>query len=546
MNIKEQIKMVPKSSGCYQYFDKNGEIIYIGKAKNLYKRVGSYFNRSHTSAKLNVMVPQIVRLECIITDTEVEALILESQLIKKHKPKYNVLLKDDKKFPYFLITDEEYPRIVVTRKRNKNLLKGKYYGPYTDARAMWATLDLLQKLFPLKKCNNPKFRDRPCLYYHIGRCLAPCQKFVSQKEYARVLKKAELFLSGRQNELVRELQKEMERYSEKQEYEKAARFRDSYTDVIKTMERQKVVCENTRINQDYIAVAQANDAKCATVIQIREGRLIGKKDFSFKNAENETEVVKSLLSEYYGICTPCDIAKDIILPFELEDENLYADWLSYQAGRNVRVKKAKSRKELELMELADKNADFNLEKVRLEGLSKIYEEYNQIGAYLQEKLELPKFPQIIECYDISHIQGTNTVASQVTFENGMPKKSLYRRYKIRTVVDKPDDFASMNEVLKRRFRRINEKGDYIPDLIIVDGGRGQLSSALKAREEAGLNVPIVSLAKRMEEIFIPGKRLPVILPSESAAFYLVQRIRDEAHRFAITYHRKLRSKSMLE
>jgi len=546
MNIKEQIKMVPKSSGCYQYFDKNGEIIYIGKAKNLHKRVSSYFNRVHSSAKLNVMVPQIVRLECIITDTEIEALILESQLIKKYKPKYNVLLKDDKKFPYFLITEEEYPRIVVTRKRNKNPLKGKYYGPYTDARAMWATLDLLQKLFPLKKCKNPKFKDRPCLYYHIGRCLAPCQKLATQEEYANVLKKAELFLSGRQNELIRELKKEMERYSEKQEYEKAARFRDSYLDVVKTMERQKVVSENTRINQDYVAIAQSNEVKCATVIQIREGRLIGKRDFAFKNAESEQEVVKSLMGEYYAICTPSDIAKEILLPLELEDEKLYADWLSYQAGRTVKIKKVKSKKELELMELAGKNANFNLEKVRLEGLSKIYEDYNQVGAYLQEKFKLSKFPQIIECYDISHIQGTNTVASQVTFEYGMPKKSLYRRYKIRSTEGKPDDFASMQEVLRRRFKRIKEKGDYTPDLIIVDGGKGQLSSAFKAREEAGIEVEIVSLAKRLEEVFIEGRKTPVMLPSESAAFYLIQRIRDEAHRFAVEYHRKLRSKGMVE
>ena len=252
--VKQTLSIIPELSGSYQYFDENGEIIYVGKAKNLKKRVYSYFNKHHDSPKLRVMVPQIAKIEFIVTDSEVEALILESHLIKKHKPKYNVLLKDDKKFPYFVITNEEYPRIVVARKSNKNKIKGTYFGPYTDSRAMYSTLDLIKKLFPLKQCKNPKFKDRPCLYYNIGRCMAPCQRLIEPSEYKKILKNVELFLTGKQKELVDALKKEMEKYAENEEFEKAARYRDSWLDVQKTMERQKVVFENTNINQDIVTV----------------------------------------------------------------------------------------------------------------------------------------------------------------------------------------------------------------------------------------------------------------------------------------------------
>ena len=549
-DIKQQIKLMPKLPGCYQYFDKAGEIIYIGKAKNLYNRVNSYFVGKKDSPKLQVMVPQIVRVECIVVNSEIEALILESELIKKHKPKYNVLLKDDKKFPYFLITDEEYPRITVVRKANKNMLKGKYFGPYTDSRAMYCTLETLGKIFPLKKCKTPKFRSRPCLYYDIGQCSAPCQKLISSEDYKKILKDVELFLSGRQNELLKVLENEMKKASENLEFEKAARYRDSYNDIKKTMEKQKVVSENTRINQDFVGIAKSDALYCASILQVRQGRLINKKDFTFSHIANSqvsdlSEIIYAVLREYYGIITDTEIPTKITLSMLPDDIELYQKWLSDRLGKKVVINEAKSQRDKEMLNMAQNTAAFNLEQAKLKELTVIQNEYNEVGTYLMEKLKLRKFPHTIECYDISHIQGTNTVASGVFFENGMPKKSKYRKYKLRTIQKgEVDDFKSMREILRRRFSRI-KKGEIEPaDLIIIDGGKGQLSSVIEVMKEMELNLDIVSLAKREEEVFLPNCSKPVIFPLNSPALHLFQRIRDEAHRFAITFHRQLRSKNM--
>ncbi|HNW26678.1 MAG TPA: excinuclease ABC subunit UvrC, partial [Candidatus Gastranaerophilaceae bacterium] len=279
--LSEKLKLLPSLPGCYLYSDIKGEIIYVGKAKSLKNRVKSYFNKTLEGAKLNVLVPQIENLEYIVTNSEAEALILESHLIKKHKPKYNILLKDDKKYPYFLITDEDFPRIIVTRKRNMNLEKGKYYGPYTDARAMYATLDFLKKIFPLKQCKQPKFKSRPCLYYQIGRCLAPCQGMVTSEEYKKLIEQAELFLQGKQSELIKYLKNQIQEYSDSQQYEKAARLRDSYIDLQKTLERQRVVFENTKLNQDVISLIYDDGIFAIVILMIREGRLIDKKDFVY-------------------------------------------------------------------------------------------------------------------------------------------------------------------------------------------------------------------------------------------------------------------------
>lgn len=550
-DIKKQIKLMPKLPGCYQYFDKNGEIIYIGKAKNLYNRVNSYFvGDKKDSPKLQVMVPQIVKVECIVVNTEVEALILESELIKKYKPKYNILLKDDKKFPYFLITDEEYPRITVVRKANKNMQKGKYFGPYTDSRAMYCTLETLGKIFPLKKCKTPKFKSRPCLYYDIGQCSAPCQKLITSKDYKKILKDVELFLSGRQGELLKALENEMKKASDNLEFEKAARYRDSYNDIKKTMEKQKVVSENTRINQDFVGIVKSDSLYCATILQVRQGRLINKKDFTFSHLANSqvndiNEIVQAVLREYYGIITDTEIPSKITLGTKLDDIELYEKWLSARLGKTVSINEAKSQRDKEMLTMAQNTAEFNLEQAKLKELTIIQNDYNEVGTYLMEKLNLKKFPHTIECYDISHIQGTNTVASGVYFENGMPKKSKYRKYKLRTLEKgEVDDFKSMREILKRRFKRIKSGEIQPPDLIIIDGGKGQLSSVIEVMKEMGLNLDIVSLAKREEEVFLPNKTQPVIFALNSPALHLFQRIRDEAHRFAITFHRQLRSKNM--
>ncbi len=550
--VQQTLSIIPELSGSYQYYDKDGEIIYVGKAKNLKKRVYSYFNKHHDSPKLRVMVPQIAKIQFIVTDSEVEALILESHLIKKHKPKYNVLLKDDKKFPYFVITEEEYPRIIVARKANKNKIKGKYFGPYTDSRAMYATLDLIKKLFPLKQCKNPKFKDRPCLYYHIGRCMAPCQRLITPDEYKKILKNVELFLTGKQKELVDALKKEMEKYAAKEDFEKAARYRDSWMDVQKTMEHQKVVFENTNINQDIIAVYNESNLFVVSLLQIRQGRLTDKKDFQFSNTEgnlsSEYEVLTTFLKEYYTMASESEIPNTIVLPRLLEqnDIELYTNWLASVAKKKVKISDAPTKRNIELLNLAQKNAKFFFEKVKLQKLTEIQRDYNEVGSYIQEKLGLIKFPYVVECFDISHIQGTNTVASMVTFENGLPKKSRYRKFKVRSTESKPDDFKSLQEVVERRyFGKLTETLS-MPDLIIIDGGKGQLSSVMEIFESKGLEVDVVSLAKRLEEVFKPHKSEPVIFPINSPALYFFQRIRDEAHRFAITYHRKLRGKKATE
>lgn len=547
--IKETLKIIPKTPGCYQFFDINNEIIYIGKAKNLKRRVSSYFQKKHTTPKLQILVPQVEHIECVMVNNEVEALILESQLIKKHKPKYNVLLKDDKKFPYFLITNEEYPRIVVTRKANQNGIKGKYFGPYTDSRAMYSTLEILQKIFPLKKCKTPKFSSRPCLYYDMGQCCAPCQKYVTPEDYKKILKEAELFLNGKQKELIKILSKKMEECSLNLEYEKAARLRDGISDILKTMERQQVVFENKNMFNDFISIEKIDNTYCASILEIREGRLLGKKDFEFTKYSDidETDISDTIIREYYGFLGEDNIPKKIYisaLPNEIE---IYSKWLSQKSGHSVKILLPSTKNEKDIMELSLKNARLALERIKLKELYNIQEGYNEIGSYIKEKLELKQFPHIIECYDISHIQGTNTVASRVTFENGQPKKSLYRKYKLKTIEKgEVDDFKSMREVLSRRFKRILSNQDKAPDLIIIDGGKGQLSSVIQVMKEVNLDLDIVSLAKKEEEIFKPDKKEPVILPLNSKALFLIQRIRDEAHRFAITFHRKLRNDEMLK
>ena len=558
--VKQTLSIIPELSGSYQYFDKNGEIIYVGKAKNLKKRVYSYFNKHHDSPKLRVMVPQIAKIQFIVTDSEVEALILESHLIKKHKPKYNVLLKDDKKFPYFVITEEEYPRIIVARKANKNKIKGKYFGPYTDSRAMYATLDLIKKLFPLKQCKNPKFKDRPCLYYHIGRCMAPCQRLITPEEYKKILKNVELFLTGKQKELVDALKKEMEKYAATEDFEKAARYRDSWLDVQKTMEHQKVVFENTNINQDIIAIYSEGNLFVVSLLQIRQGRLTDKKDFQFSNTETmeaeagenslsgEEEVLSTFLKEYYTMTPEFDIPNTVVIPrvLEKDDIELYTKWLESVASKKVKITDSPTKRNIELLNLAQKNAKFYFEKVKLQKLTEIQRDYNEVGSYIQEKLGLSKFPYVVECFDISHIQGTNTVASMVTFENGLPKKSRYRKFKVKSTESKPDDFKSLQEVVERRyFGKLTETLP-MPDLIIIDGGKGQLSSVMEIFDAHDFHPDVVSLAKRLEEVFKPHESNPVIFPINSPALYFFQRIRDEAHRFAITFHRQLRGKKATE
>ena len=434
-NLKQTLKLLPSLPGCYIYYNKDNEIIYVGKAKILKRRVMSYFNKKHhDSVKVQVLVSQIERMEYIITNTEVEALILESHLIKKHKPRYNVLLKDDKKYPYFLITDEDFPRITVVRKKNMNPEKGRYYGPYTDVRAMYSTLDFLKKIFPLKQCKSPKFKDRPCLYYQIGRCMAPCQNMVTSEEYKNLVHQAELFLAGKQSELMAQLKEQMEKYASSEQFEKAARLRDSYLDLKKTLEKQKVVYENTKLNEDIISLLSEDGIFAIVILMIREGRLIDKKDFIYEvEEEDKTEFFATFFKEYYN--TLSLEFPDKIVSNELEnigEKALYEEWLNIISGKKIKISYGKSAQGKELQMLADKNARVVLDNAKIKKMVKINEDFNEIGAYLAEKLHLRNFPHRMECYDISHIQGTNTVASMVVFINGLPKKSEYRKFKVRT------------------------------------------------------------------------------------------------------------------
>lgn len=543
--LKESLKLLPSLPGCYLYYNKDNEVIYVGKAKILKRRVKSYFNKKHDSIKVQILVSQIDHLEYIITNTEVEALILENHLIKKHKPRYNILLKDDKKYPYFLITDEDFPRISIVRKKNMNPEKGRYYGPYTDIRAMHSTLDFLKKIFPLKQCKTPKFKDRPCLYYHIGRCMAPCQNKVTSEEYKNLVSQAELFLSGKQSELMKQLMEQIQKYSDSLQFEKAAKLRDSYLDLKKTLEKQKVVYENTKLNEDVISLKADDGIFAIVILMIREGRLIDKKDFVYDVEEdNRTEFFATFFKEYYNTLTLG--YPDRIISNELEaigDKKLYEEWLEIISRKKIKISYGKSAQGKELQMLADKNAENTLKNAQISKMAKIQEDFNEIGSYLTEKLQLTNFPHRMECYDISHIQGTNTVASMVTFINGVKKASEYKKFKVKTTEGKPDDFQSMKEVLTRRFSHLEDWGK--PDLIIIDGGKGQLSSVMQIVEDLGITgIDFVSLAKRNEEVFLPKQSKPVILPRNSSALFVFQRIRDEAHRFAITYHRKLRSKSM--
>ncbi|MBQ4114828.1 excinuclease ABC subunit UvrC [bacterium] len=548
--LNESIKLVPEQPGCYLYYDSNGTVIYVGKAKNLKRRVYSYFHKQHDNVKTTVLVSQIEKLEYIITDSEVEALILESHLIKKHKPKYNILLKDDKKYPYFLITDEDFPRIQIVRKKNLNPDKGRFYGPYTDIGAMYATLDFLKKLFPLKQCKTPKFSNRPCLYYHIGKCLAPCQGKVSPEEYQKLIKQVELFLSGKQSELLKQIQVQMQKYAENEEFEKAAKMRDSYLDLQKTLERQKVVYENTKLNEDIISVLYEDGILAIVVMIIREGRLIDKKDFTyFVDNIDKTEYFETFFRDYY---TNLKLEyPDKIISKDLEEvgnKELYQDWLKIIANKKITINYGKG-KYADLYDLAKKNTAHLLENTKLKKMAQIRDDFNEVGSYLAEKLQLKNFPNRIECYDISHIQGTNTVASMVVFQNGLPKKSAYRKFKVKSTEGKPDDFLSMKEVLSRRLAKLNQPKWEKPDLIIIDGGKGQLSSVMQIVKDMDIplgenGIDFVSLAKREEEVFLPNQSDSILLPRDSSALYLIQRIRDEAHRFAITYHRDLRSKAL--
>ena len=537
--VEEKLKLLPDSPGVYLMKDARGKIIYVGKAVVLKNRVRQYFqrNKGHTP-KVRAMVEKIADFETIMTGSEVEALILECNLIKKHRPRYNISLKDDKSYPYVKVTlQEEFPRVFVTRRILKD--GARYFGPYTNVTAVHESLKLLRRLFPLRSCRQ--MGERPCLEYHIKRCIAPCTGNVDREEYDAMIRAVLLFLEGRTEDVERELSARMQAAAESYHFELAARLRDQLAAVRRVAEKQNIVTGAG--DQDAVGMARSDIGVCVQIFFIRAGKMLGREHFLLQGSEEESDeaLLTAFLQQYYH--QAAFVPREVLLPMELEETALLSEWLSKKKDGKVQIFVPQRGSKRDIVNMAEGNAEKYLrdeaERVK-QANAQTLGAVEELGHYLG----LRELPNRMECFDISHNQGSETVASMVVFEGGLPKKSDYRRFKIRSAEGKPDDFKSMREVTTRRYGKLTE--EELPDLIVIDGGKGQLSSALEIIRGAGhLKVPVVGLAKQFELIFVEGSSDPVVLPRHSQALYLIQRIRDEAHRFAITYHRKLRGKRNL-
>ena len=538
--IQQALAVLPDKPGVYLMHDAHGKVIYVGKAVVLKNRVRSYFRNlaSHTP-KVRAMVEKIAEFETIVTSSEVEALILECNLIKKYRPRYNIMLKDDKTYPFLKVTvNEDFPRIYVTRRQQRD--GAKYYGPYADVGAMHDTVKLLRSMFPLRTCRkmNP---DRPCLNYHIKRCLAPCAGYVSREEYGNMIKSVCMVLDGRTTELERDLKRRMQEAADNYAFEEAARLRDQLQAVTRLNEQQKAVTGSGG-DMDVIGFAKDTTGICLQIFFVRKGKLIGRDNFFLPDGgEAEEEVMSAFVKQYYNEAT--FVPKEIVVPYlpDEEEKQLIEIWLADKAGRKAELILPQRGVKRELLSLANDNAKKLLEERLRKGSLSLK---NDLAAAeeLQLALALPNPLERMDCFDISHTQGSETVASMVVFRNGSISKKDYRKYKIVSAEGKPDDFKSMQEVVYRRYKDYED----LPSLVVIDGGKGQLSSALEVIRGLGLHdLPVVGLAKREEEIFIPGQSESILLDRDSASLHLIQRIRDEAHRFAITFHRKLRGKRNL-
>lgn len=541
--VEEKLKLLPDKPGVYIMKNEQGKIIYVGKAVVLKNRVRQYFqsNKNHTP-KVRAMVSHIADFEIIMTHSEIEALILECNLIKKHRPRYNISLKDDKSYPYVKVTvQEDFPRVFITRRVLKD--GARYFGPYTNATAVHESLKLLRRLFPLRTCRH--LQERPCLEYHIKRCLAPCAGKVGKEDYDAMIHAVLLFLEGRTDDVERELQFRMEAAAEAYHFELAARLRDQLLAVRKVAEKQNIVTGAG--DQDAVGMARSEIGVVVQVFFIRAGKMIGREHFLLQSTEEESDeaILAAFLQQYYH--RAAFIPREVLLPLELPaaERELLEAWLSEKKRKaKVQILCPQRGTKHDIVAMAAGNA----QKYLADEAARIKQANDQTRGAVEELgryLGLRNPPERMECFDISHIQGSETVASMVVFEGGLPKKSDYRRFKIQSTEGKPDDFLSMREVTTRRYVGLPE--NELPDLIVIDGGKGQLSSALEIiRQHAGhKKVPVVGLAKQFELVFREGESEPVVLPRHSQALYLIQRIRDEAHRFAITYHRKLRGKRNL-
>ena len=548
--LKDKLENLPAKPGIYQFKDKNGKVIYVGKSKNLRNRVRSYFQIGKPQdAKTNAMIRHINDLEIIIVDSEIEAFLLEDNLIKSLRPKYNIMLRDDKSYPYVRVTNEEYPRIYATRKIVRD--GSKYFGPYTDVRSIKQIIRSIRTIFQLRSCNLKlnneaiqKGKFKVCLDYHIKKCQGPCEGLITLEEYNQNVKSAIQILTGKTRELEKLLEEEMFRYSENLEFEKAANVKNKLQALQEFTSKQKVIFTDFA-DRDIFGVAKAGNIACSIVLKVREGKMLGKRHFIIKNSEldTENEIIAKTIEKWY--LETDFIPAEILVPCEFDQLEYISDWLGRRRGKMLSIQIPKIGDKRKIIEMAKSNAKFFLNEYQL-ALAKREQNVSRSVLSLQRDLRLAKPPIRMECFDNSHLQGTNLVASMVVFENGKPKKSEYRKFKIKTV-DGNDDFASMREVVFRRYRRLLDENQKLPDLIIIDGGKGQISAAIEALEKLGLQdkVQIISLAKRLEEIFLPDEREPILLPKSSSSLKLLQQIRDEAHRFAITFHRTLRSKETL-
>lgn len=534
--VAEKLKLLPEKPGVYLMKNKRGQIIYVGKAIKLKNRVRQYFQSSRNhSAKTIAMVSHIEDFETIITDNELEALILECNLIKKHHPKYNIMLRDDKTYPYLKITlNEQYPRLTTTRRVIKD--GSKYFGPYTNITAMKETVKLLRRLFPLRTCKH--LGERPCLEYHIKRCLAPCARLVKEDVYNEMVQSVCLFLEGKTEDIEKNLTAKMQNLAQNLEFEMAGKIRDQLLAIRQVTEKQKILTDTG--NMDAIGMATSPYGICMQVFFVRSGKILGRNQFLMTGdmEDNKENALSAFLKQYYNDAV--FIPTEILLPLDIKETALLEKWLTEEKSVKTKIITPKRGVKKDIVEMANENAVKYLQDQENKLKDKMA---RSIGAVydLQKYLHLTKPPMRMECFDISHIQGSETVASMVVFQDGKPDKESYRRFKINSTEGKPDDFMSMREVTMRRYGKATAKE--MPDLIIIDGGKGQLSSALEIIRGAGhLTVPVVGLAKQFEYIFTEHSSEPVILPRQSDALYLVQQIRDEAHRFAITYHRNLRTK----
>ncbi|MEH1874939.1 excinuclease ABC subunit UvrC [Nostoc sp.] len=548
--LENRLAEIPPEPGVYFMRDSSDRIIYIGKSRKLRSRVRSYFRDGYNkSERIATMVKLVTEIEFIVTDTEAEALALEANLIKQHQPYFNVLLKDDKKYPYLCITwSEDYPRIFITRKRQFGKEKDKFYGPYTDAGLLREIVRLCKRIFPQRQRPQPLFKDRPCLNYDLGRCPGVCQQMISPEEYRKIVQKIAMVFQGRTQELIDILTQQMNAAAENLNFESAARIRDQISGLKSLTANQKVSLPDDTVSRDAIALAANEEYACIQLFQIRAGQLVGRLAFVADAHAEPGAILQRALEEHYQTADSVEIPLEILVQHNLPDGDILADVLTQRKGKKVTILTPLRQTKAELIEMVERNAQYELQRMQ-----KLGDRNDQAMQDLAAILDLPDVPHRIEGYDISHIQGSNAVASQVVFIDGLPAKQHYRHYKIKNptvTAGHSDDFASLAEVIGRRFRKYGDDPQLArlgnpdwPDLIMIDGGKGQLSSVVAVLQEMNLleDLRVVSLAKQREEIFLPGESKPLTTDSEQSGVQLLRRLRDEAHRFAVTFHRQQRS-----